>query len=85
MNAERKIFALKQEDPAYENGARYAVCIPAWSDWLIEGNPPGAHVAVAYMKSADLETARKAKAEEGWGVFSTYPGGLECDFSIEIM
>lgn len=76
----RKIFALNAEDPAFENGARYAVCEPAWSEWRLENKNPV--VVVAYAKCATLDLARKFAA--GGGVFSTYPGGLSADFSLEL-
>lgn len=79
MNS-RKIFALTPEDPAFENGARYAVCEPAWSEWSVAWENT-AMVVVAYAKCANLDDARKYAA--GCGILSTYPGGLSADFSLE--
>ena len=77
----RKIFALTPEDPAFKNGARYAVCEPAWAEYAEAENK--ALVVVAYAKCATLEDARRLSAGGGVWVFSTYPGGLSADFSWE--
>lgn len=80
MNAHTKIFLLKEEDPAFINGARYAVCRPAWAEWTNEEYPL---VALAYLKCETLEDARRIAAS-GSGVFSTKPGGLIIDQTMII-
>lgn len=81
MNS-RKIFALTPEDPAFENGARYAVCEPAWAGYAEAEAENKAPVSVAYAKCATLEDARRLSA--GGGIFSTYPGGISADFGREL-